>query len=173
MDFPGKPGLQGGGHGRADQSCVTVAPVPCAPHGHGCALMGWTPAVLGRLGMWDGQGRVCCSLCWWQLLGCTWKDLAPSPALTVLGAAQPCQPSWLLSAQILGSQGFSLTEAPGGVLSHPWPTADPASRHRAVHFWVFPWFYCISSLQDMAWYFSRDCFSLSSIAGCPWCVFDG
>lgn len=50
MDFPGKPGLQGGGHGRADQSCVTVAPVPCAPHGHGCALMGWTPAVPGRAG---------------------------------------------------------------------------------------------------------------------------
>lgn len=103
-----------------------------------------------REGSECGMGRdECCSLCWWQLLGCTWKDLAPSPALMVLGAAQPCRPSWLLSAQILGSQGFSLTEAPGGVLSHPWPTADPASRPRALHFWVFPWFYCISSLQDV------------------------
>lgn len=158
MDFSGKMGA-GGHYGRVDQSCVVAAPVPCAFHGHGRALVGWTLQLQGGLGM--GWAGMCTALCCWQLLGCTWKDLAPSPALTVLGTAQPCQPSWLFSAQILDSQGFPLTEAPGGILSHPHhsqgllgrtfhgPAADPASHPQAVHFWVFPWFYCIALLQDM------------------------
>lgn len=147
MDFPWKTGVQGGNHGRVDQSCVTVAPVACASHGHGCAMVGWTLQLQG--GMWDGQG---CPLI--PLL-VAWKDLAPSPALTVLGTAQL---SWLLSGQILGSQGFSITEAPGEVLSHlpcllersfPWPGADPAPRPGAVHFLAVPVVLLCSFVQDV------------------------
>lgn len=92
----------------------------------------------GGLGMWDGQGCVLLPL----------LHLEGPGSISSPDGAWCRQPSWLLSAQILGSPGFSLTEAPGGVLSHPWPTADPASCPRAVHFWMFPWFYCISSLQN-------------------------
>lgn len=121
-----------GSYCKVDPSCVMVAPVAYASHGHMCALVGWTVQLpgLAELQGWQGgvgwagmpigpphlpllaAGTMYCSS-----FGCTWKDLAPSPALMVLGTAQPHQPSQLLSAQILGSQGFSVIVAFGRVLS--------------------------------------------------------
>lgn len=113
--------------------CVTVAPVPDALHGHMRAVMGWTlqlpdlAELQGGLGA-AGWAEMCISPPHLPLLvagtvycpsfGCTWTDLAPFPALIVLGTTQPCQPSQVLSAQILGSQEFSIIEAFGGLLSH-------------------------------------------------------
>lgn len=84
--------------------------------GVGCAGLCTGPPHLPLL----VTGTVCC-----PSFGCRWKDLAPSPAPMVLGTAQPCQPLWVLSAQILGSPRFSITEALGGVLSHlHWAVAN-------------------------------------------------
>lgn len=95
----------------------------------GLGGVGWAGMCIGPLHLpLLVAGTVCC-----PSFGCMLKDLAPSPALMVLGTAQHCQPSRVLSAQILGSQEFSITEAFGGVLSHLcWAAVSACWRRRPL-----------------------------------------
>lgn len=124
--------------------------------------------------------------------GCTWKDLSLSPALMVPGTTQPHEPSQFLSAQILGSQGFSIIKAFGGVLSHlrglqsvlveDLPLASSRSCFPSSGFAILgiPMFLLHflargHRVYTTSEYFSWGCFlavTLFSMAGCLCYIFD-
>lgn len=195
-----------GSYCKADPSCVIA--VAYASCGHVCALVGWTVQLPGLDELQGGQGGVgwagmslspphlpllvagtmyCCSS-----FGCTWKDLSLSPALMVPGTTQPHEPSQFLSAQILGSQGFSIIKAFGGVFSHlrglqsvlveDLPLASSRSCFPSSGFAILgiPMFLlhflaCGHRVYATSEYFSWGCFlavTLFSMAGCLCYIFD-
>jgi len=204
----GEQAYRCGRYCKVDWSCVMVAPLPDASGGHVHDVVGWTLQLPGLVKLQGGLGAVrwrgtCVRPPHFPLMvagtvycpsfGCMWKDLAPSSALMVLGTAQPSQPSWVLSAQILGSQGFSIIEAFGGVLSHlHWAAVSACCRRpplgqqpvllptlrvctfRCSHVFV-AFFTRGCGTHRTSEYFSWNCFfllTLFSMARCPCCVFD-